>query len=73
MIQQGEVSSSTPMLLTVSLRCSGSKSFNCAMHSFILSLLFFSINRCGSLYVSYGIEDILVNIAFPALEISWCI
>lgn len=40
--------------LTVSFRCSGNKSFSCAMHSLILSRLFFSISLCGNLYVSCG-------------------
>lgn len=39
--------------LTVSFRCSGNKSFNWAMHSFIRSRLFFSISLWGSLYVSW--------------------
>lgn len=43
---------SAPLHLTVNFRCSGSKSFSWAMHSLILSRLFFSISLCGSLYVS---------------------
>lgn len=35
--------------LTVSLRCSGRRSFSWAMHSLIRSRLFFSMSRCGSL------------------------
>lgn len=41
------------IILTVSFRCSGNKSFSWAMHSLILSRLFFSISRCGNLYVSW--------------------
>lgn len=43
--------------LTVSFRCSGNKSFSCAMHSLILSRLFFSISLCGNLYVSCGVVE----------------
>lgn len=35
--------------LTVSLRCSGKRSLSCAMHSLILSRLFFSISLWGNL------------------------
>lgn len=49
----GTTGSRGPPGLTVSLRCSGSRSFSCAMHSLILSRRFFSISRCGSLYVSW--------------------
>lgn len=38
--------------LTDSFRCSGNRSFSWPIHSLILSLLFFSINRCGNLYAS---------------------
>lgn len=38
--------------LTESFRCSGNKSFSWPIHSLILSLLFFSISRCGNLYAS---------------------
>lgn len=58
------------ILLTVSLRCSGNSSFSWAMHSLILSRLFFSISLWGNLYVSYrGVDMVSVKSRLLGFEL----